>query len=100
MLSEGVGREDDRIAETEPAKVAADHVEIADDERDQASGIKMPRHDMRHILGRDALDRRDELLEVVVGQVVQGQLKRGAPDLLTGLEAPRVAGLLQLEWPA
>src|SRR5471032_779324 len=91
MLSEGVRGEDERLAETESAEVSADHVEIADDERDQTGGIEMPFHDTRHILGRHALDPRDELLEVIVGQVVQGQLEGAAPDLLAGLEAPRVA---------
>ena len=38
----------------------------------------MPRHDARHVLGGHALDPRDELLEVVVGQVVERELQRGA----------------------
>ena len=37
------------------------------------------------------LERRHEALEVIVGQVVQGQLRDAARHLLRGLEAERIA---------
>ncbi len=48
----------------------------------QARGSSVARHGARHVLGGHALDRRHELGEIVVGQIVQRQLHRAARDLL------------------
>ena len=44
MLSEGFGREHDRIAEVEAAKILADDVDVADDERGETGGIEVALH--------------------------------------------------------
>ena len=79
MLSEGVGREDRPgrrgrgAARSGPIASRSPTTSV-----DQARGIEVPRHDARHVVGRHALDPRHELLEVVVGQVVQRELRDGA----------------------
>src|SRR6187431_3224519 len=90
-FSEGFSGEDDRFAEAEAAQIPADDVEIADDERRQTRRIEVACHHPRHLVAGDALDPRDELLEIVVRQVVERELQGGAPDLLAGLEAARIA---------
>ena len=71
-----IPEEDDRIAEAELGEVGADRVDVADDQRGQARGIEMAGHHARHLVARHRLDRRHELREVVVGQVVERELHR------------------------
>ena len=51
----------------------------------------MRRRDTRHIVDGHLLDPGHELREIIVGQVVERDLRDGARDLLGGLEVARVA---------
>ena len=90
-VSEGFGREDDRVAEPETAEIGADRVVVADDDRRETRGVEVARHRGRHLVGRQPFDPRNELGEIGVGQIVQRQLRRGAGDLVGRLEVARVA---------
>src|SRR3954447_4760882 len=90
MLSECFWREDDGIAEAERLQIRSDGVEIAHRKSDQTFGVEVARHDAGDVFGGDALDAWNELFEVIVGQVVEGELERPAPDLFAGLEAAGV----------
>src|SRR5260370_28563724 len=91
MLSEGIRREDDRIAESEAAKILPDRVHVAHHQRGEARGIEMPLHDARDLVARDAFDARYELCEIIVWKIVERELHDRARDLFGGLEAARVA---------
>ena len=76
MLSEGLSREDDRIAEAEAAQIPADDVEIADDERRQARrdrGARAMTRETSSLVTRSIA--RHELREVVVRQIVERELQ-------------------------
>src|SRR5256885_13947680 len=75
-LSKCVGGKDDRFAQIEEREIAADDVEVADDKRREARGIEVLRQYARGLARRDALHNRDKLCKVVVGQVVQRELRR------------------------
>ena len=63
----------------------ADFVAVADDDRDSVTGSMCAA--AARVSPRQREDLRDEGREVVVGQVVERQLRRRAGDLLGGLEA-------------
>ena len=93
MLSERVGRQR-TTGSPRPrlAKAGADRVEIADDRASpDASGWMCCASTRPAFLGVTLLDPRDELGEVVVGQVVERELHDAARNLLGGLEVARVA---------
>ena len=91
IVSEGIGGQDDRIAESQLGQILADGVEVANDQRNQPAGVEMFGGGPRDVAGRHPLYLGDEIHEVVVGQIVQGDLGGGAGDLFGRLEAARVA---------
>src|SRR5262249_52221086 len=91
MLSKHLGAEDEGPAEPEASEISANDVGIADDERGQPAGVEVPGHYIRDIVGRDPLRARHVLVEVVVRQIVERELRNGACDLIGRLEVPRVS---------
>ena len=83
--------EDFDLAEPERRKRTGHAILIAHHDDVQRLRRQVASSRVDHLLDRHLLDALDERGEVVVGQIVERELRGGAGDLLGGFEVARVA---------
>jgi hypothetical protein len=84
-------REFGRSAQVQRRQRSRDPIAVADDDRQHARRIEVSLGHAGDLCDVDAVHARRELAEIVIGQLVQGELSGCARNLVSGLEVPGIA---------